>query len=133
MIADIVATASLSSLAGFKRDRAKVAASELASKAYFSGESSGYRIARVIGRSKILRIILEARQAPDSRDDDTEASPQEVGMLKARMEDVISDIVGKHSMVKMADLKRLLFRCASAIISLQKVRLLLFCHNGSVR
>ena len=32
-------------------DRAKVAAGQLASKAYFSGESSGFRIARMMGES----------------------------------------------------------------------------------
>jgi phosphatidylinositol 4-kinase A len=36
---------------GQQYDRAKVAAAELASKAFFSGETSGFNIARMLGWS----------------------------------------------------------------------------------
>lgn len=40
-----------------KRDRAKVAIGQLASKAFFSGEASGFHIARLIGTQFQLIII----------------------------------------------------------------------------
>ncbi|EKM55298.1 uncharacterized protein PHACADRAFT_255820 [Phanerochaete carnosa HHB-10118-sp] len=96
--------ASMSLLLGHQYDRAKVAAGELASKAYFSGEASGFRIARLI----------------DPRTDDTQTTPQEVRLLKDRMAQVIREIAEKRSNLTIQDLKRLLFRCAASVISLDK-------------
>lgn len=57
----------------------------------------------------------------DPKSEDTQTSPQEVKLLKTRMASAIQEIAEKHSTLTFQDLKRLLFRCAAAIISLDKV------------
>ncbi|OCH92135.1 atypical/PIKK/PI4K protein kinase [Obba rivulosa] len=96
--------ASLSALSHWELDRAKLIASQIASKGYFAGEVSGYRLAQ-----------------PDA------AHPQEVHMrghvpsheiasLKAKMAEVMRDIREKRNTMTVRGLKRLLFRCASTLI-----------------
>lgn len=118
--------ASLSSMLGAhaQYDRAKVAAAQLTSKAYFSGEASGFHIARMMGKrnpyvySPVPELTLVVL---DPKTDDTQTSPQEVRLLKSRMAESIREITEKRSTLTIRDLKRLLFRCAAAIISLDKV------------
>ncbi|KAJ3555853.1 hypothetical protein NM688_g2347 [Phlebia brevispora] len=96
--------ASLTTMLPPKRDRAKVTIGQLASKAFFSGEASGFHIARTL----------------DSKRDDVPTSPQELKLLKDRMVEAIQAIILKQSTLTMRDLRRLLFRCAATIINLEK-------------
>ncbi|KIP08776.1 hypothetical protein PHLGIDRAFT_29437 [Phlebiopsis gigantea 11061_1 CR5-6] len=101
-------------------DRAKVAAGQLSSKVYFSGESSGFRIAKMMGESIYRPGGTDTHvQTTDTRNEDTQTSPHEIKLLKARMADTIRDLAEKRSALTFKDLKRLLFRCAAAIISLE--------------
>ncbi|THG97697.1 hypothetical protein EW026_g4356 [Hermanssonia centrifuga] len=80
-----------------KRDRAKVAADQLTSKAYFSGEASGFYLARILGMALWDQHVagLTITMHLDPRREDTQASPQEVDMLKSRMADAILEIMQK--------------------------------------
>ncbi len=113
-----------------KRDRAKVAADQLTSKAYFSGEASGFHLARILGMALWDQHVagLTITMHLDPRREDTQASPQEVDMLKSRMADAILEIMQKKSILTITDLKRLLFRCASTIISLEQVSMFFPAH-----
>ncbi|KAI0818966.1 atypical/PIKK/PI4K protein kinase [Irpex lacteus] len=99
--------ASLSKMLPPKRDRARVATAQLASKAYFAGETSGFHLSRLLDPSR----------------EDTETTPQEIELLLKRMAEITRDIADKKSALKVDDLKRLLFRCASTIIDLKR------CHR----
>ncbi|KAG2144576.1 hypothetical protein DEU56DRAFT_790388 [Suillus clintonianus] len=98
---------SLCSLSNWKSDRARALASQLASKCYFSGEVAGLRLA--------------ARKNQDSLD---KVAPQMqcigVQPFKDKMADTMNDIRNKRSSLTVQDLKRLLFRCAAILISLEK-------------
>jgi phosphatidylinositol 4-kinase A len=51
-----------------------------------------------------------------------QAAPSaEVHALKAKLANSMEEILGKNSTLKVQDLKRLLFRCAATLISLNKV------------
>ncbi|KAI0086351.1 atypical/PIKK/PI4K protein kinase [Irpex rosettiformis] len=95
--------ASFSKMLPPRRDRARVAAAQLASKAYFGGETSGFRLSRLL----------------DPTRGDTEATPQELELLLNRMAVVTREVAEKKRILKPDDLKRLLFRCASIIIDLK--------------
>lgn len=119
---DTILLASLTAMLGShaQYDRAKVAAGQLSSKVYFSGESSGFRIAKMMGESIYRPGGADTHvQTTDTRNEDTQTSPHEIKLLKARMADTIRDLAEKRSALTFKDLKRLLFRCAAAIISLE--------------
>ncbi|KAG6376278.1 hypothetical protein JVT61DRAFT_2256 [Boletus reticuloceps] len=99
---------SLRSLSNWEYDRAKIFASQLASKSYFAGEAAGLRLA--------------SRKAQDVLD---KVPPQNTTLtdilaLKRKMEDTMNAILGKTSTLTVQDLKRLLFRCAATLIALDK-------------
>ncbi|KAG0701518.1 hypothetical protein DFH29DRAFT_926376 [Suillus ampliporus] len=98
---------SLCSLSNWKSDRARALAIQLASKCYFSGEVAGLRLA-----------------AHKNRDSLDKAAPQMsctgVQPFKDKMADTMNDIRNKRSSLTFQDLKRLLFRCAAILISLEK-------------
>lgn len=104
-----------------QRDRARVAADQLASKAYFRGEASGFHLARALGQFEALHSSLSLIISSDTSKVDAEASPQELEMLKERFVGAIKDIAEKKTGWTIPELKRLLFRCASAIVSLKWV------------
>ncbi|KAJ8463246.1 hypothetical protein ONZ51_g10373 [Trametes cubensis] len=98
---------SLASLSISKPDRAKTMASQLASKGYFAGEAVGFRFGRSSGQ--------------DGLTDPTHFVPKrEIEMLKQRLAKAIADIREKKSDLKVADLKRLLFRAASTLIFIEE-------------
>ncbi|KAI0345278.1 atypical/PIKK/PI4K protein kinase [Trametopsis cervina] len=99
--------ASLSKMLPPTRDRARVAAAQLVSKAYFSGETSGFRLSRVLDPS---------REGP-------EVTLHELDRLARRMAEATKEISEKKSTLTVQDLKRLLFRCSSTIIDLK------WCHR----
>ncbi|KAK7467455.1 Phosphatidylinositol 4-kinase stt4 [Stygiomarasmius scandens] len=99
---------SLSSLANWKEDKAKVLTSQIASKTYFAGEAAGLRLASRQGTDKLE--IIPPRDAPS----------REVAALKKKMSDSMDEIRSKSSHLTVQDLKRLLFRCAATLISMQK-------------
>ncbi|KIJ69126.1 hypothetical protein HYDPIDRAFT_23983 [Hydnomerulius pinastri MD-312] len=99
---------SLRSLTNWESDRARVLASQLASKGYFAGEAAGLRLA-----SQKAQDVLD-KVAPQS-------SPfADILALKTKMANTMNAIRGKSSTLTVQDLKRLLFRCAATLISLDK-------------
>ncbi|KAG7092795.1 hypothetical protein E1B28_009114 [Marasmius oreades] len=96
----------LSNLSPWKTDKAKVLASQIASKSYFSGEVAGLRLA---SRSVSEQIeLLPPEHAPSA----------EIGALKDKLSRSMKEIRGKSSSLTVQDMKRLLFRCAATLISL---------------
>ncbi|KAI9571413.1 hypothetical protein HD554DRAFT_2187155 [Boletus coccyginus] len=97
---------SLHSLSNWEYDRAKVFASQLASKSYFAGEAAGLRLA--------------SRKAQDVFDKvpPKNATLTDILALKKKMEDTMNAILRKTSTLTVQDLKRLLFRCAATLIAL---------------
>ncbi|KAG9318618.1 hypothetical protein JVU11DRAFT_711 [Chiua virens] len=95
---------SLRSLSNREYDRAKVLASQLASKNYFAGEAAGLRLA-----SRKAQDILD--KVPPRN-----ATPTDILALKKKMEETMNAILGKTSTLTVQDLKRLLFRCAATVI-----------------
>ncbi|KIK92048.1 hypothetical protein PAXRUDRAFT_830328 [Paxillus rubicundulus Ve08.2h10] len=99
---------SLRSLSSLESDCAKVLASQLASKSYFTGEVAGLRLANHNAQG-----ILD-RGPPQN------APSADIPVLKVKMADTMNAIRGKTSLLTVHDLKRLLFRCAATLISLEK-------------
>ncbi|EGO21128.1 hypothetical protein SERLADRAFT_452259 [Serpula lacrymans var. lacrymans S7.9] len=99
---------SLSALSNWKSDRAKILASQLASKGYFAGEVAGLRLANRAGQDKLEE--LPPQSAPST----------EIEALKNKLAHTMDDIRGKNSTLTVQDLKRLLFRCAAIVISSDK-------------
>ncbi|KAH7889620.1 hypothetical protein F5I97DRAFT_1934490 [Phlebopus sp. FC_14] len=99
---------SLRFLSNWEFDRAGVLAGQLASKAYFAGEAAGYR--------------LVSCKAQDNLDKDPPqgAAYAHLMVLTAKMENTMDAIREKTSTLTVHDLKRLLFRCAATLISLEK-------------
>lgn len=98
----------LCSLSHWNSDRSRVLASQLASKGYFAGEAAGLRLAY--------------RQAPGVLD---KTPPQRtsstvIEALKRKMEETSIEIWNKSTSLMVQDLKRLLFRCAAILISLDE-------------
>ncbi|KAI0934808.1 hypothetical protein AcW1_006214 [Taiwanofungus camphoratus] len=92
---------SLAAMSSWKLDRAKMMASQVASKGYFAGEVTGFRFGRV-----------DATQKPPSE----LVSSHEVQVLKSRVAEALHNISEKRNMLTVQDLKRLLFRCAATLI-----------------
>ncbi|PFH54176.1 hypothetical protein AMATHDRAFT_52986 [Amanita thiersii Skay4041] len=96
--------ASLASMIPWVTDAAKSLAGQIANKAYFTGESSGLRLARSLDKLDQL--------APES------SSMADVTSLKQQMDRASEGIREKTSTLTVHDLRRLLFRCAALIISM---------------
>ncbi|KAI6045569.1 hypothetical protein EDC04DRAFT_2888588 [Pisolithus marmoratus] len=98
----------LHSLSHWKSDRSRVLTSQLASKGYFAGEAAGLRLAchevpGVLDKNPPQRTSLTVIEA-----------------LKRKMEETSVGIWNKNTSLMVQDLKRLLFRCAAILISLDE-------------
>ncbi|KAI0256980.1 atypical/PIKK/PI4K protein kinase [Lactifluus subvellereus] len=98
---------SLASLSKHKTDRAKVVTSQIASKAYFMGEIAGLRLAGRGGKN--------LQKATDEQD-----PVPEIAALREKMHSALAAVREKRNSFTIQDLKRLLFRCASSLISVTK-------------
>ncbi|KAH9071165.1 hypothetical protein EDB83DRAFT_2366879 [Lactarius deliciosus] len=98
---------SLVTLSKHKPDRAKTVTSQIASKAYFTGEIAGLRLAGRGGKN--------LQKPPDEQD-----PVPEISALREKMHSALSAVREKRNSFTIQDLKRLLFRCASALISVSK-------------
>ncbi|KAL0946563.1 hypothetical protein HGRIS_012767 [Hohenbuehelia grisea] len=98
---------SMSALSGWAIDRSKLLASQIASKGYFAGEAAGIRLASREGQNTLEK--LPPQSAPVSV----------VAALKAKMSRTLKEIREKSSALTIQDLKRLLFRSAATVISLE--------------
>ncbi|EIW84881.1 hypothetical protein CONPUDRAFT_117099 [Coniophora puteana RWD-64-598 SS2] len=99
---------SLGTLSQLKSDRARVMASQLASKGYYAGEAAGIRLANRKDEDDLDKLPPQSAPA------------FEIEGLKRKMEETLGDIRGKQSALTVQDLKRLMFRCAALLISLKK-------------
>ncbi|PCH37888.1 atypical/PIKK/PI4K protein kinase [Wolfiporia cocos MD-104 SS10] len=99
---------SLSTLSSWQPDRAKALASQMASKGYFAGEVTGFRYGRIDASQRQHASTLNF------------VPTDEIERLKARVIDAIQDIREKRHPMSIQDLKRLLFRCASTLIYIDK-------------
>ncbi|KAF9475060.1 hypothetical protein BDN70DRAFT_996680 [Pholiota conissans] len=99
---------SLSSISHWKIDAAKILSSQIAIKAYFAGEAAGIRLAN---RESVDKLATAPPQTAPSA---------EIEDLKTKLYHTLEDIRGKNSKLTVHDLRRLLFRCAATLISLEK-------------
>lgn len=97
-------------MSGHALDKSKILASQLASKGYFSGEAAGIRLASRVRADKLEK--LPPQMAP----------LEELRALKTKLANTMNEIRNKSSDLTVQDLKRLLFRCAATLISLQEVQ-----------
>ncbi|KAG6853905.1 hypothetical protein C0991_012574 [Blastosporella zonata] len=98
----------LATLSQWKTDGAKTLANEIAIKSYFAGEAAGVRLA--------------CHQIPDKLDKlpPHSAPLAEIHALKRKMARTTEDVLNKSSSLTVQDMKRLLFRCAAALLSLEQ-------------
>ncbi|KAH7879656.1 uncharacterized protein C8R40DRAFT_1158339 [Lentinula edodes] len=99
---------SLAKLSNWSSDKAKVLASQIASKGYFAGEAAGLRLASRVASDRLEQ--LPPQDAPSG----------ELMALKKKLAKSMKEIRSKTSTLTVQDLKRLLFRCAATLISLNK-------------
>lgn len=124
--------ASLANLLSWKPDRAKVLASQLTSKAYFAGEAAGLQSASREGQSITTNsIIFPNRWIYTGLERLGQPLPQhapstEIRALITKLEKTMEDIRGKNSTLTVQDLKRLLFRCAATLISMEMASIYTF-------
>ncbi|KAI0275884.1 atypical/PIKK/PI4K protein kinase [Russula aff. rugulosa BPL654] len=100
----------LSSLVGLskhKPDRSKILISQLASKAYYTGEIAGLRLAGRGGKN--------LQKPPDEND-----PVPEIAALREKMHSALAAVRDKRNPFTIQDLKRLLFRCAASLIAVTK-------------
>ncbi|KAG6828586.1 hypothetical protein H0H92_007376 [Tricholoma furcatifolium] len=114
----------LAGLSKWKTDGAKSLANEIAIKSYFAGEAAGVRLACHEGLSlrRKAKFTLNASLVPDKLDKmPPHAAPTaEINALKKKMSRTSEDVLNKTSSLTVQDLKRLLFRCAAVLLSLEK-------------
>ncbi|KAJ4475685.1 hypothetical protein J3R30DRAFT_3735539 [Lentinula aciculospora] len=99
---------SLAKLSNWSSDKAKVLASQIASKGYFAGEAAGLRLASRVASDGLER--LPPQDAPSG----------ELMALKKKLANSMRELRRRTSTLTVQDLKRLLFRCAATLISLYK-------------
>ncbi|KAG8734179.1 phosphatidylinositol-4- kinase, partial [Ceratobasidium sp. 423] len=87
-------------------DRARVMATQIASKSHFGGEAGGVRLANRGG--------IEEIELPPP----TKAPFVEIKALKAKLTVSVAEIRDKTSKLTVQDLRRLLFRCAAVLMAL---------------
>lgn len=95
---------SLFALSPWKVDAAKTLASQIAIKGYFAGEAAGIRLSD--------REVLATASPPQV------ALSTEIQALRSQMLQTMNEIRQKKSNLTVHDLRRLLFRCAATLISL---------------
>ncbi|KAF8579311.1 atypical/PIKK/PI4K protein kinase [Ramaria rubella] len=100
-------TAPISGMLSWKPDRAKALTSQIACKEHFAGEPDGFRLGHAAGAHPHFFEKIPPNQTP----------PFLRQGLKTKMSETILDIQNKTSILTIQDLKRLLFRCASMLIS----------------
>ena len=110
----------------FKPDRAKTMASQLASKGYYAGEAVGFRVGRASGKFLLISLScpddITTLTGLDGLDDRLKFVPEkEISQLKKRISAAIIAIRDKQSSLIIADLKKLLFRAAASLISIEQV------------
>ncbi|ELU44766.1 phosphatidylinositol 4-kinase beta [Rhizoctonia solani AG-1 IA] len=93
-------------------DRARVMATQIASKSYFGGEAGGVRLANRGGKGN--HSSIEEIQLPPP----TKAPFLEIKALKAKLAVSVAEIRDKTSKLTVQDLRRLLFRCAAVLMAL---------------
>lgn len=102
-------SASMPAIGGWASDNANLLASQFAAKNYFAGEHSGFRL--------ILKQGLRDLQ----QDSPSLTSFSEITALKTQMASALKAIDDKTSTFSIPDLRRLLFRAASVLISSESV------------
>jgi phosphatidylinositol 4-kinase A len=101
-------------------------ASQLASKGYFAGEAAGLRLANREGITpsalyQSALIMAHVGQDKLEKLPPHSAPSAEIHALQTKMALTMEEIRGKNSILTVQDLKRLLFRCAATLISLERV------------
>ncbi|GLB34718.1 putative PI3 PI4-kinase family protein [Lyophyllum shimeji] len=99
----------LANLSQWKTDGAKSLTNQIAIKGYFAGEAAGVRLACHQGPDKLEK--LPPQSAPSA----------EIQALEVKLSSTTEGIRNKSSTLTVQDLKRLLFRCAATLLSLEKV------------
>ncbi|KAF8529176.1 hypothetical protein BU17DRAFT_73353 [Hysterangium stoloniferum] len=97
--------APISGTLSWKPDRSKALTSQIACKEHFGGEPDGFKLAYAPASVGIEKVP-PSQTPPSIRD-----------ALKSKMAESIRDVQNKTSVLTIQDLKRLLFRCASILIS----------------
>ncbi|EDR14914.1 uncharacterized protein LACBIDRAFT_187897 [Laccaria bicolor S238N-H82] len=103
---------SLFALSPLKVDAAKTLASQIAIKGYFAGEAAGIRLS---DREGSMLFLLLATSSPPQV-----ALSTEIQALRSQMLQTMNEIRQKKSALTVHDLRRLLFRCAATLISLDQ-------------
>ncbi|GJJ07619.1 hypothetical protein Clacol_001823 [Clathrus columnatus] len=99
----------------WKPDRAKALTSQIACKEHFAGEPDGIRVMKGLGMLCVCCEFNTPNQSIDEHSSEALASVREI--LKATMVENIRTIQNKTATLTIQGLKRLLFRCASILIS----------------
>ncbi|PPQ98140.1 hypothetical protein CVT26_003184 [Gymnopilus dilepis] len=119
---------SLASLSHWKVDSAKVLSSQVAIKGYFAGEAAGIRLANresscshrlyypfVCSHTSLSGVDKLATVPPQT------APSTEIDALRIKLCNTLGEIREKNSKLTVHDLRRLLFRCAATLISMEKI------------
>ncbi|KAF9446332.1 hypothetical protein P691DRAFT_708828 [Macrolepiota fuliginosa MF-IS2] len=97
---------SLKSLSHWNMDQAKILTSQIAIRSYYSGEAAGFRFS---GKEYCNTVQGAApRDTPES----------EICALREKLQSTMADIRSKHSSLTVQELRRILYRCAAVLISL---------------
>ncbi|KAF8623467.1 hypothetical protein AX15_006251 [Amanita polypyramis BW_CC] len=96
---------SLRAMTSWMTDRAKTLISQIAIKSYFTGESSGTRLARCMDKLEQQPPLF---------------SSVDVQSLKVQLNRASDGVRERNSTLTVHDLRRLLFRCAAFILSMEK-------------
>ncbi|EIN07209.1 hypothetical protein PUNSTDRAFT_71064 [Punctularia strigosozonata HHB-11173 SS5] len=114
---------SMSGMSGLKADRAKLLSSETAFKAYFAGEASGSRLANLgmdgCALNQCLAFIVFVGYKQMEKIAHEPAAAEDAQALKGSAKRILQDIKAKNSHLTIRELKRILFRCAAMVISLE--------------
>ncbi|KXN92250.1 Phosphatidylinositol 4-kinase stt4 [Leucoagaricus sp. SymC.cos] len=96
---------SLKSLSRWNMDQAKTLTSQIAIKSYYLGEAAGFRF---VGKEYCKSV----------RGADTPQS--EICALREKLQSTMADIRSKNSSLTIQELRRLLYRCAAVLVSLDR-------------
>jgi phosphatidylinositol 4-kinase len=119
---------SLSTISQTPVDMAKSLASQIAIKGYYAGEAAGIRLSNCRHLSDLRsHASADSGLAEDglTNPPPEDAPATELQKLEEEMAKNEQDIRMKKSALTIHDLRRLLYRCAAALISLKDVRLVL--------
>jgi phosphatidylinositol 4-kinase A len=124
----IFASAPVSGTLSWKPDRSKALTSQIACKEHFAGEPDGFRLCHSAGLILYSSSIFSEYSNSSIASHSIEKMPPSPippsirDALKTKMAETVRDIQNKTSVLTIQDLKRLLFRCASILISTPQVR-----------